>query len=316
VKKIILLTILITSLFSLDIKQPTANFISSGFVVDLVYKNDKVYSATDAGIVDIFDFNSKKLIKKIQLPKIKDFLGEDVDSKVYSVDVIDDNVLLLSQDKNGFRRVHIHKDNATKLIIDSSKSLTIAKAKYLNSTTILLALLGNELISYDISSGKQNWLIQVSGAKFSDFALNENKSEVVVGDESGSMKIYTTKDGKLKNTLEGQNLDNVFQVDYKNGIVATAGQDRRVAIYALKSKLAYYKQANFLVYSVGLSPSGNIVAYSSDESNNITVMSTITQSTLGNFGGNKITISDILFINENDFLVSSNSKIINLYKIK
>ena len=105
-------------------------------------------------------------------------------------------------------------------------------------------------------------------------------------------------------------------VAYKNGIIATAGQDRRVVIYAYKFDSAYYKSSSFLIYSVGLSPSGKRVAYSSDENNNITVFNTITTSTLGKFGGNKMTLTNILFLNENEFLVASDDKTINFYSVK
>jgi hypothetical protein len=319
-KNFLLITILITgivsSLFSKNIKNPTAHFISSGSVVDLIYKDGKVYSTTDASTVDIFDLRTGQLLKKIKLPKIKDFMGDEVDSKVYSVDIIEDTMLILSQTKNGFRRVHLYKDGKMKLIIDYSKALTISKAKFLDKNTILLALLSNELISYDIKEAKQNWMIQVSGAKFSNFALNEPKTQVVVADESGDLKIHNTSNGAHIKTLSGQNLDNVFQVDYKNEIIATAGQDRRVVIYSLTSNSAYYKKSNFLIYSVGLSPSGKRVAYASDENNNVTLFNTATKSNLGVFGGNKMTLSNIVFINENEFLVSCDDKIINLYSVK
>ena len=314
--RIILIVAIISSIISADIKEPINSFTSSGAVVDLLYKDGKVYSATDASCVDIFDYESRKLIKSIKVDKIKDFIGDKVDSKVFSVDIIDNKMLILSQTKNGFRRVHIHQNNETKLIIDFSKKLTISKAKFLNKSTILLALLSNELISYDIEKGKQNWLVQVGGAKFSDFALNEDKSQVVIADESGDLKIHSTDTGAYIKILAGQNLDNVFQVDYRNGIIATAGQDRRVVIYSMKSQLSYYEKSDFLVYSVGLSPSGQKVAYASDEDNNVIVFDTDTKSTLGKFGGNKMTLSNIVFINENEFLVSSDSKIINLYSVK
>ncbi|OHE07475.1 MAG: hypothetical protein A3G74_02835, partial [Sulfurimonas sp. RIFCSPLOWO2_12_FULL_34_6] len=309
-KLMIFLTFFISSLFSLNLKQPVLQFNASGFVVDVVFKNDKIYVATDASCVDIFDFKTKKLIEKIELPKIKDFIGDEVDSKVYSVDVIDDKVLILSQDKQGFRRVHIYQNLKTDLLLDSSKSLTIAKAKFLDSNTILLALLSNELISYDIKNRRQNWIIQVAGAKFSDFALNEQKSEVVVADESGNLKIHNTKDGKHLKTLSGENLDNVFQVDYKKGVIATAGQDRRMVIYVPKFNSSYHIKSDFLIYSVGLTPSGKIVGYGCDEHNNVLLLNTISKSEIAKFGGNNVTLTKIVFISEDEFLVSSDSKII------
>lgn len=316
-KNLVIIAAIVSSLISAEIKQPIASFSSSGAVVDLLYKDGRIYSATDAGTVDIFDYKSRKLINKIKVDKIKDFIGDEIDSKVYSVDVMDDKILILSQAKNGFRRVHISHENKTKLLIDFSDKLTISKAKFLDKHTILLALLSNELISYDIKKRRQNWAVQVGGAKFSNFALSEDRTQVVVADESGDLKIHSTATGLHMKTLAGQNLDNVFQVDYKNSIVATAGQDRRVVIYSLKpDPSSYYEKSNFLVYSVGLSPSGQIAAYACDEDNNVMLFNTSTKSTLGKFGGNEMTLSNIVFINESEFLVSSDSNIINLYSVK
>ncbi|MDD3475872.1 MAG: WD40 repeat domain-containing protein [Sulfurimonas sp.] len=315
-KLFLIFAFLLSSLLATTIKEPIAHFVASGSVVDMLYKDGKLYCATDASSVDIFDFETKKLINKIEVKKILDFMGETIDSKVYSVDAIEDKILLLSQDKNGFRRVHIYQNGVLRVLFDYSKGLTVAKAKFLDANTLLLALLSNELISYDIAKNSQNYSIQVSGAKFSDFVLNEERSEVVVADESGNLKIHSTKDGLFLKLLADQNLDNVFQVDYKKGIIATAGQDRRMVIYAPKFNSAYYSESKFLIYSVGLSPSGKIVGYASDENNNVTLQNTITKANLGKFGGNKMTLSKILFISENDFLVGSDDKVVNQYSIK
>lgn len=315
-KLLLSITLLCASLFAAPLKQPVGSFEGSGSVVDIVYKNGKIYSATAASSVDIFDFETKKLLQKIEVPKIIDFAGDLVHSKVYSVDVIEDKILILSQDKDGFRRIHIHKNDKTELLFDTNEALAVAKAKFLNKDTILLGLLSNELISYDINKKTYNWSLQVSGAKFSDFVLNEQKSEVVVADESGDLKIHDTKNGKRLKLLADQNLDNVFQVDYKKGVIATAGQDRRTVIYVPKVNSAYFVESGFLIYSVGLSPSGKTAAFASDELNNVTVFDTITKATLGKFGGNKMTLTKIIFIDEDRFLVGSDDKTINLYSIK
>ncbi len=315
-KSIILFSFILTSLFSGIIKEPVSSFVSSGYVVDLFYKNSKLYSATDAGTVDIFDFKTKKVIKTIKVDKIKDFMGEMVNSKVFSVDEDNGNIMILSQDQKGFSRVHIHSDQKNRPIIDFTKRLSIIKAKYIDSNTILLALLSNELISYDIENSRQNYRIQVSGAKFSDFALSKDKSKVIVADESGELQMFDTKSGKNIKTFTGQNVDNIFQISYENKTVITAGQDRRVGVYSMDSDSAYYKKSDFLVYSVGLSPKGKIAAFSSDENNNVTLFNVLSKSTIGKFGPNKATPTNIVFISENDFLVSTNSQIINQYKIR
>ena len=297
-------------------QKPVAHYSAGGAVVDMIVADGRIYCATDASSVDVIDLKSKRRIKQIKVDQIKDFMGDLVDAKVYSVDLMGKKVLMLSQAEQGYRRLYIQEGEKRTLVIDTSSQLSIAKAKFLDENTVLLALLGDELISYDLKSKKQNWRVQVSGSKFSNFVLDEKREKVVVADESGDLQIVSTKDGKHLKTLSGQNLDNVFQVDYKNGVIATAGQDRRVVIYDLASGSAYYKSAPFLIYSVGLSPSGRRVAYASDEQNNVTVFDTLTKSTIGVFGGNKMTLSVILFLNEKEFLVATDATTINRYKIK
>jgi len=315
-KNIFLILFFSLSLFSSEFKNPVSSFEASGYVIDLVYKDSKLYVATDAGIVDIFNLKTKKIIQKIDVPKIKDFMGDEVNSKIFSVDEYDGNIMILSKSQDGFNRIHIFKNNKNYLIIDYKQKLAIIKAKYINKNKLLLALLSNEIISYDIKNKKIDYIIQVNGAKFSDFCLSEDKQRVVITDESGDVSILQTKDGKRIDVLSGKNLDNVFQIAYKNGVIATAGQDRRVVIYTPTYKSAYFKQSNFLIYGVALSPSAKLVAYASDEKNNITLFNSITKSIISKFGGNKATISDIEFIDENYFLVASNSKTINLYSVK
>jgi len=314
-RNIILLTLLISSLFSSNI-MPIAKYKASGAVIDIVIDNDKLYSATASGIVDIFDIKTRKIIKKITLPKIKDFMGDDVDPKVFSIDIYKKNILILSQGQQGYSKIFLYKNSKLTSIINESDSFAIAKAKFLNKDTLILALLSSEIISYDIHTKTENWHVQVSGAKFSDFVLSEDKNEVIVADESGALKICNTNDGKIKKILEGENLDNVFQVDYKNGIIITAGQDRRCVIYAIKFNSAYYKKSTFLIYSAGLSPSGKLAGYASDEDNNITIFDTITQKVIGVYSGNRMTLTNIVFYGEKKFFSSSDDSTINLYKIK
>ena len=310
-KLFILFSFLCLSLFALE---PTKKYESSGAVVDMIIDKSKLYVSTDAGTVDIFDIETAKKVKQIKVEKIKDFVGDEVDSKIYSVDVLGKSVLVLSQTSGGFRRVDIHTGGKRERVIDASDYMAIAKAKFLNENTIVLALLSNEIISFDIKTKQQNWVFQASGAKFSNFALDETRAKIVIADESGDLKIHATQDGKFIKKLSGQNLDNVFQVDMKDGIIATAGQDRRVVIYEPFS--AYYETAPFLIYSVGLSPSGKRVGYASDENNNVTVFDTQTKEDIVTLGGNKMTLTNIIFMSENEVFVASDDDTVNYYKFK
>ena len=241
---LILFLLFFLQLNAKDLK-PTFVYEGSGAVTDLVYQDEKLYSATAEGAVDIFDIKEQKLIKTIHVPKIKDFIGDEVESKIYSVDIVEGQVMIVSQGKMGYRRVHLYVDNNLTEVISSSNSYTIAKAKFVDKDKLLIALLSNELILYDIKNNKSLYREQISASKFSSFALNEKKDEVIIADESGDLKIVSVKDGKVVKELKGQNVDNIFQLDYKNGLIITAGQDRRCVIYSKDGKTAYYKDGSF-----------------------------------------------------------------------
>ncbi len=66
-------------------------------------------------------------------------------------------------------------------------------------------------------------------------------------------------------------------------------------VYNLNNGSNFYKTANFLIYSVAISPSAKLIAYSNDEQNNVEVFKVSTHSAIGHFGGNKGTVSKILF---------------------
>ncbi|MDD2358203.1 MAG: WD40 repeat domain-containing protein [Thiovulaceae bacterium] len=315
-KTFFFLFFMMSSLFGESIIMPSSSYKASGNVTDIFVHDSKLYAATSQGTVDIFNIKNHKIMKTLHIEKIKDFMGDTIDAKIYSIDISGNNLLILSQAEQGYRKVYINKDGKNELIIPSSLSLSIAKAKFLDENTILLALLGDELVSYNIKKRAENWHIQVGSSKFSSFALNESKQKVALCDESGEIKIIATKNGALIKKLSGQNLDNVFQVDYKNNFIATAGEDRRAVVYDLKTNVAFYKLSNFLIYSVGLSPSGALVGYSSDENNNITVFNRMTKTAIGKFGKNKMTPTNILFLNEKQFFVSSDDKTINFYQIQ
>ena len=295
--------------------KPTFVYKGSGGVTDLVYKDAKLYSATAEGTVDIYDTTEQKLIKTIKVPNIKDFIGDDVPSKVYSVDVLEGKIMIVSQGKMGYRRVHIYTEDKLNKVISVDKSYTISKAKFIDKDTLLIALLSNELILFDIKNDKELYREQISASKFSGFALNEKKDEVLLVDESGELKIIAINNGKVLKEFKGQNVDNVFQVDYKNGMMITAGQDRRCAIYSKDGRTSYYKNGSFLIYSVGLSPSGKIGGFAGDEDNNVLLFNTSSKSDLYKLGSHKATISSILFINEKELFTASDDNHINYWKL-
>ena len=294
---------------------PTSSLLASGGVIDLVLNNDKLYASTAASSVDIFDIKTQEKIDSIKMPKIKDFLGDIIDSKIYSVDVLNDNILILSQGEQGGRNLDIYTNGKVENIIKDTERQFIARAKFLDENHIIYALLSNQIYLYDIKNKKILKEIQVSQSKFSSFKLTQDKSKLVVCDESGVISMLDSKSFEILKTFRYQNLDNVFQVDIKDNLILTAGQDRRAAVYNLDTNEAYYKEYSFLIYAAALSPSTKLAAVASDEENNVTIFDTSTQANLYKLTQNKATLSNILFLNENEIFVTSDDKQINYYKI-
>ncbi|MEA1892938.1 MAG: WD40 repeat domain-containing protein [Campylobacterota bacterium] len=322
--KLLLLSILIIAHLNAKDLSPTYVYEASGGVTDIVAKDGKIFVATQASGVDIFDLKTKKHLQKISIPQIKDFMGDIIDAKVYNVDVYDDKVLLTSQGAKGFREIHIFENGKTDLAISIDQRMFISKAKFIDADTIIFSLLSNEMYLYNLKTKKIIWKIDVKApdadfnSTFADFVLNEEKNIAVVADESGDLKIVKVKNGEVIKILAGKNLDKVFKVDYKKGIIITAGQDGRCVVYNLKNSTDYFLRDKnwFLIYGAGLSPSAKLGAYSSDEQNNVTVFKTDTKAKLYKLTNNLMTLSSILFISEDEIFVTTDSNKFNYYKLK
>ena len=274
--------ILCTSLFAINL-QPSHIYKADGSVTDIAKVEDTIIVSTNVGAINIFNIKTKKHINKISIPKIKDFMGDLVDSKIYNLDIYKNKLLFTAQASKGFREIFLYENKKLSKIISKDKMLLISKSKFINESQIIFSTLGNEMYLYDIREKKVIWKRNIKkeedsfNSKFSDFALNEKKDLVVVADESGDLKIFDIKKAKITKYLEGRNLDNVFKVDFKNNKIIAAGQDGKCVIYDLNKDSDYYLKEKkwFLIYAAALSPSGNIGAFSSDEENNVTVFNTI-----------------------------------------
>ncbi len=323
--KLFIILAVIVNLFAIQTVKPTFIFQASGGVTDLVTNNGKLYVATQASSVDIFDLKTKKLIKKIKVPQIKDFMGDTIDAKIYNVDVYHNKMIFTVQHTSGFRELYLWENNKLTKLISSEDKLYISKALFVDDNHILFCLLGNEMILYDIKAKKNIFRIDVKApdadfnSTFADVALNEDHTLAIVADESGDLKIVDLKAGKVIKILAGKNLDKVFKVDIKNNKIITAGQDGRCVVYDIKENSDYFLREEpnwFLIYAAGLSPSGRYGAYSSDENNNVTVFDTWMKSKLYKLTNNTMTLTSILFINENEIVVGTDSKKLNYYKLK
>ena len=220
-----------------DIK-PIHKFKAVGFVNDFCISNDKIYIASDAGIVDIYNIKSKKLIEQIIL--------EPLDSVISSVDVLNDKILITSTTMSGYRNVWLYENHKLKLIVDESKKLTIKEARFISDDKVMFYTLDADVILHEIDEAYNVYRTHISGSTIRDYQLSSDKKTMAVADESGAVTIVNVRDSKILKQPTPQNLDNIFHIAYANDTVLTAGQDMRVGVYPKSSK-PYYIEMNFLV---------------------------------------------------------------------
>ena len=317
-KKILIgLFLSIVWLQSATVFSPVLEIGVNGTVKDMVLYEKELVIGTDNGVLQVYDYKEKVFTKTITLPKIQDFMGDMIAPRVFSVDTIDGRYLLLSESgKGGYVNLWVHDNNLTTQLLDASDKKAAIKARFINKDQILLGYLSNEAALFDIKSKKELYRVQLSESKFSDFALNEAKTKAVFSCESGVLNIIDTRTGKVIKVLEGMNVDNVYKVDFKQGIVSAAGQDRRAALYDVLMGTGEYIEASFLIYATGLSPSAKRVAFAMDEKNNISIYTRSSKSKIAELQGQKSTLNNIIFKDENVLFSSSDDETVMMWEIK
>ncbi len=296
---------------------PTQKIAVDGLAKDIVAQGDNLYIGTDNGKMQVYNYKTEKFTKEVKFPDIKDFTGDVIPTRVSSLDFFDGRFIMLTDSGiGGYANIWLHENNITTKLISHEDKKVLVKVRFLDRDHILFGYLGNEASLFDIKSKKELYRVQLTPSKFSDFALNAEKTKAVFGCESGVISILEVKSGKILGELKGINLDNTYKVAFQNGIVSGAGQDRRGSIYDVSTGRGKFIEADFLIYATGLSPSAKRVAFSMDEENNIMVFKTSSKSKIATLKGQKSTLNAIIFLDEDTIVSASEDDTVMLWKLK
>ena len=312
--KIIITFFLLTLAIDAQEVFPTFKLKSVGFVNDFVVDANHLYAANDEGVVDIFNLKSKKIINQIILPPLTTNMGKLIAANILSVDSLNGKVLIVSVGRDAYRNVWIYENNKLKQIVNEEKKLTIKEARFLNNNQIIFATLDSEIILHDTQERYNIYKTHISQSTLGDMVLSDDKTEIVIADESGSVKIIDAMSSKVKKKYSSQNVDNIYHIAYSNGVVLTAGQDRRMAVYHDKIE-PYYFQNNFLVYCVALSPKGKVGIYTSNEKNHLQLFNPKTKELKDILIGHDTPVNQIQFINEKELFSSDGRENIFYWKL-
>jgi WD40 repeat protein len=288
----------------------------NGTAKDLSLHGDILDIATDMGHIEVYNIKTKQKIKELSIPNVKDFMGDIVPARVMSSDFMDGRFLLLSDSGvGGYSNLFLYEnDKMTQLLTPEDKD-AIIKARFIDKDHILFGFLSNEVALYDVKTKKELYRTQLSESKFSDFALNDDRTKAIFACESGVLNIVDVHSGKALKELKGQNVDNVYKVDFKKNIVSAAGQDRRAAIYDVDSGKGSYIQSNFLIYATALSPSSKLVAFAMNEQNDIMVYDTYSKSLKYTLKGQKSTLNNIVFATEDRLYSASDDSSVMVWQL-
>ena len=297
--------------------HPTLKLKTSGAITDFFIENSNVVLSTDAGTIETYDITSGKQADFIQLSAMKDFMGDEVPTKIYSIDKVSDKLLVVTQGNHGFRNVSIFENGMQEEIFNAeTDKMMIKKARWVNNNTILLGLMSNDLILFDVGQKQVICELSITPYTFSDFSLTADKQNVFTADESGIVHKIEVNNCEVKQNYAGINVDNIYQLVYKNRIVITAGQDRRVGVYNTITGDNYFLQKDFLVYSVGLNADGSIGAYSATEDNDISIFMTLSREETCILKGHKSVITKMAFFDDHTFISAADDQYLMIWKIE
>lgn len=297
--------------------EPEYVLKTKGAVTSIFIENNTLYAATDAGCIDVFDWKKRSHLKSITFPMIKDFMGDEMPPKIYSIDKWpgQDRMIVVTQGSHGFRNIYLLKDgNKTKLLDADKDKMMIKKALFVEEGKIIMATLGNEVMLYDLNKKSFIYQKQISSSVFSDVELNDDRSIAASTEESGIIHLIDVRTGEITKDLSGMNLDNIYQLVYNNQTIIGAGQDRRASVYSTNSKHKYYLESTFIVYCVGLSNDGKWGAFSYGEDNDVKVFNTITKAEKAILKGQKSTLTQIKFVEDDYIITSSEDRDIMVWK--
>jgi len=313
--KYLLVLSLVTSLLLSAELTPKSMIETSGNVQQIALVEGKIIAGTSVGTVETYKLSDTSKLSLFQFPKIKDFTGDDVAPKVFSVDMVGNSLLAVVQASNGARELYTIENGKSQVLIDAQANLFISKAKFIDKNRILVALLSNEFLLWDVKNKKEIYRIQPNPSHFSDFTLNENKTMAASSCESGEITVFDAQSGKIIKVLKGGNVDNVYKVDFKKEKILCAGQDRRGIIYELGSGAYERYDGSFLLYAGALSPSLKFGAYAFNEQNDIVLFDLSTKSKVYTLKGQKSTLNTIVFASERELVSASDDQFIMIWRL-
>ena len=298
--------------------NPIATLPISGLVSDFVEDDGLLYVATDAGVVEVIDLFTQKVVSQIHLQPIKTFMRDFVPVRVHSVDRFKGKTLLVTSGTSAYRNVWIHDNkqpNHKKLtkIIDEKRKLMPKRAFFSSEGKVVLGTIGSDIVLYDTNEAYKVYNIHISESTMGGMVLSPDKKKMIISDESGAVRLIDINSSKVEKTFTSEHVDNIYSVAYAKGTLLTAGQDKRVGIY--RKDNAFHIKSDFLVYCVGISPNAKVGVYSSGIEHDLQLITTKDGKKTDCLVGHQATPTKVMFTSENTLISAGDEYTIYFWRL-
>jgi WD40 repeat protein len=227
---------------------------------------------------------------------------------------MDNKVLILGEGSEAVRILYLYDIKEDKLIHIFTTPTTYMKAKFIDKNTILFGLLSDEISLYSLKDKKSIYTKSVGSYVFSTFAMNNSKTKVVFGDESGAVKLVDIKTGKKLKEFNKFNKDKTISLDFVKDLVINGSSDRRVSLFRTNGEYLTKIEVKFLPYAVAISPNEKYFAVQYNEKNDIAIYDKYGKI-INIIKGQTMPLNGMKFIDNNTLLSFSADKVM-ISKIK
>lgn len=263
----------------------------------------------DNGEIEILDENFTQKMN-YKFPKIKTYFGDLIESRIFSADLFDDEILVLLSSDFGAQKLEILGKKDFDL-----KSENFKNAFFINKNLAILADLSGEIYFFDLQNGKMSDPIKISSSSLSSVEISPNRKILVLASEGGKVYVFDIVSKKIL-SQKSLHKDRIHDLAISSNLkIATGANDKSASFFDFKNDIVKNFESEFLVYAVSIGENGKTLAYQSSENGDITLINTQNFEILNIIKTNDGNLGSIIL--NNDFIVTSNfDKKIKIWSIK
>ncbi len=292
--------------------EPYRTIQMDGSVEDFFLDGENIFIVGNSGELICIDYKTKTVSYSLIIPKITDFMGDKIQAKITCLDK-DENtgkIILVAQGERGYQNVFVVDDRKIENVIkDTEKKWIITEARIVKPNHIVLTLLSSEIILFNYETKEIIYRKPIGHYALSDMDLNDTKTQIIIGDESGTISLINLNNGEVIDTFSSENVDKVNRVSFSKNIIVGGGQDRRLALYNKLTGSGWHTESGFLIYSLGMNEEADLLIYNEDETNALALFNIKTKRKVANLIGHEGIVTQIKFYDNNLITAGEDGKI-------